>query len=464
MKKIIAVLTAVMSVQCHCFAAQVDEINLYAAPSGSDTYGNGTYLNPYKTAERVSEAAKLVMKSGTKKNINVVFREGEYTLEKTVTIDGVSKGAYKGKLTYKAYPNESVCFTGAKKGYAWEKYKDGIYRIPCEKRINTVYESDTMSVKARYPNRGKLRSDGYLTAADGGDSKTVVFSSGDIPVISDQTDLQVYAFAGGEQCVYALDNIGAKIDYGTNTVSTARSSTNSVAFKKGSRYYLQNAIEFLDESGELYYSSSEKMLYYKPYDEKNLSDIYVPDLTEAISVTGKYVPVSNVEIRGIKFRYFDTSFSGSSRAISAEYADNIGIYDCQISNCGGMGIVFDYTDNSVICGNKIENTGAGAIRLSYSQNSENKGNNLVCDNFIKNIGLNIADSSGIVLQSTSANTVEHNTVSYVPRAAIGIGGPGSQTWEKLGTEIDGVIITRDNVKPYLVSNDNKVRYNVTRNA
>lgn len=460
MKKLLVVLLAVfISVQSMGSAAQVDEINLYAAPNGSDTYGNGSFMNPYKTVERVSEAAKLIMKSGTQKNINVIFREGEYVLEKTITIDGVSKGAYKGKLTYKAYQNENVCFLGAKKGHTWEKYKDGIYRISSEKRINSVYESGTMSIKARYPNRGELRSDGYLTAAYGGDSKTIVFNDGDIPNVSNQADLQVYAFAGGEQCVYSLDNIGASIDYNSNSITTVRSSTNNVAFREGSRYYLQNAIEFLDESGELYYNSNEKMLYYKPYNEKNLSEIYIPDLTAAIAVTGKYASVSNVEIRGIEFRYFDTAFSGTSKVISSEYADNIGIYDCKISNCGGMGIGISYTDNSVICGNKIENIGAGGIRINYSQSADNKGNNLICDNYIKNIGLNIADVSGIVLQSTSSNTVEHNTISYVPRAAIGIGGPGSQTWEKLGTEINGVVIDRDNVKSYLLSNDNKVQYN-----
>lgn len=460
MKKLLIVLLAIfISVQSMGNAAQVDEINLYAAPNGSDIYGNGSFLNPYKTVERVSEAAKLAMKSGTQKNINVVFRGGEYILEKTITIDGVSKGAYKGKLTYKAYQNENVCFLGAKKGYVWEKYKDGIYRIPLNQRINSVYESGKMSIKARYPNRGVLRSDGYLSAAYGGDSKTIVFNDDDIPNISNQADLQVYAFAGGEQCVYALDNIGASIDYNSNSIITARSSTNNIAFREGSRYYLQNAIELLDEYGELYYNSNEKMLYYKPYSEKNLSEIYVPNLTAAISVTGKYAPVSNVEIRGIEFQYFDTMFSGASRVISAEYADNIGIYNCKIINCGGLGIGISYTDNSVICGNKIEDIGAGAIRINYSQSSDNKGNNLICDNYIKNIGLNIADASGIVLQSTSSNTVEHNTISYVPRAAIGIGGPGSQTWKKLGTEINGVVINRDNVKPYLLSNDNKVQYN-----
>ena len=109
MKKLLVVLlTIFISVPGMGYAAHLDEINLYAAPNGNDIYGNGSLLNPYKTVERVSEAAKLVMKSGTQKNINVVFREGEYVLEKTITIDGVSKGAYKGKLTYKAYQNTSL--------------------------------------------------------------------------------------------------------------------------------------------------------------------------------------------------------------------------------------------------------------------------------------------------------------------------------------------------------------------
>ena len=83
------------------------------------------------------------------------------------------------------------------------------------------------------------------------------------------------------------------------------------------------------------------------------------------------------------------------------------------------------------------------------------------DNYIKRIGLYDADSSGISIITTSANSVLNNTVTDSPRAAINVLTGSCQLWNlvKEETVIDGVTVTRENAKAYLTCNDNIVRYN-----
>ncbi len=461
MKKTAAILiTAAFMIQSPVFADTEASVDIYAAPWGSDIYGNGTYLNPYRSIEKITQKAKLMIRTGTQKDIKVILREGEYTLDRTISFDYLTQNNYEGTLTYKSYNNEEVSILGASRGYSWENIGNGIYKTNVENEVNVIYENGETAIKARYPNRGEKRSDGYLSAAYDGTSRNLYFNYGDFPVVADQTDLQIYLWAGGDHMVYALDNPGVSVDYSQNVVTLDWDTANSVPIRAGSRYYMQSAIEFLDMPGEMYYSSNEKALYYMPYDADNLEDIYIPAVNTAVNIGGiSSDRVSNIAFEGIAFKYFGTDKTNPSSVIYTAFCDDITIKDCEISECGGNGIYAYYTDNSVFSGNRIENIGGVGVTLRESDKPQNVGNNLVYNNYIKNIGLYDAESSGISITTTSSNKILNNTISETPRASVSMGTGNTQLYHLLGTVVDGVVITRENAKPYLTCNDNIIRYN-----
>ena len=84
--------------------------------------------------------------------------------------------------------------------YSFKEYLDA-HRIPWDEKVNSLFESDKNAIKARFPNSGERRSDGYLLAAEGGTNKRLYFREGDIPKISNTKDLQIYLFAGGEKII-----------------------------------------------------------------------------------------------------------------------------------------------------------------------------------------------------------------------------------------------------------------------
>lgn len=459
MRRLIIILIAILIFTCEgAYAYSSNEINIYAAPYGDDILGNGTIRKPYKSVEKVSETVKLYMKSGTEKNINAVFRGGEYKLRERIEIDSLSKSGYSGTVTYKSYENERAIFVGANHDFEWTSLGNGLYSTTVDSEVNVVFEDGEPSSKARYPNKSEHRMDGYLSAEAGGTREYLMFKEGDFPKITSKSDLQVCVFDGGELCLYSMNILGATLDYDEHKILFSKNT--AMKCVGGSKYFIQNSRELLDAPGEMYYDSDEKTLYYMPRNPENLSKVHIPYLTQAFRMIGtKENPIENIRISGIDFKYFGAEFSGTPATVYAYYGNNIEISDCSFEGIGGMGVELYYTNHSRLTGNKLENVGATGIFIRDTDAAGNEGNNVISNNCIKNVGFYYATSNGIDIVRSSKNQVLNNTVSGCTRAAINLAGSSEQTFAQLGTEKDGVILTRDNMKPYLVSNDNVVSGN-----
>lgn len=97
------------------------QAHLYVAPDGDDA-NPGTEDQPLKTLA----GAKAKVKNYRADHglpgggITVVFREGDYFMSSTVNFDSGDSGEKDSYITYRAYPNEKVRFTGAKAiDYEW---------------------------------------------------------------------------------------------------------------------------------------------------------------------------------------------------------------------------------------------------------------------------------------------------------------------------------------------------------
>ena len=440
---------------CSAGLANETAINIYVRENGSDVYGNGSFYRPYKTVENACQKVRETAKTGTQKDINVIFREGQYYQEKPIKFDWLSKKGYNGKITFMAFGDENVSFLGAEKSDGWEEYKDGIYRIPWDEKVNSLFESDKNAIKARFPNSGERRSDGYLLAAEGGTNKRLYFREGDIPKISNTKDLQIYLFAGGEKIIYSLDNPRVSVDYTDNYMTLETATTNNVPARENSRYYLQNALELLDRPGEMYYDSAEKYLYYMPYNPSDINNVFIPRLKTAVEITGRSdEKVSGIAFSGSEFKYFDAGTTRADYFVKISDAEDIEINECYFHNIAAGGIYIAGSENCKVLGNRIEAIGGGGIAVA-----KNSKNIVISDNYINNVGFYEADVTAVSVNSSDENQVVHNRISDVPRAAISFGGNTSQVWNKLGSSADGVILNRDNIKPYIVCNDNLIAYN-----
>src|SRR5690606_7495292 len=136
-----------------------------------------------------------------------------------------------------------------------------------------------------YPNDGFL----YVRKVDGAQpGKKFRYFPGDIPAITDLTQLQTFIYPGGHNWSFQILDV-AQIDRTGETIThTSDATIAGNELKANSRYYLQGAREFLDKAGEFYYDPADGYLYYWPFGGAPSAEIYLPKTTEIFSIAGSY--------------------------------------------------------------------------------------------------------------------------------------------------------------------------------
>jgi hypothetical protein len=91
------------------FAQKV--VTYYVSPLGKDS-NSGTIEKPFASPERVRDAVRADLKQSKKDPVTVFFRKGTYKLNKSLELGFSDSGNESSPVTYSAYPNEEVSFSG----------------------------------------------------------------------------------------------------------------------------------------------------------------------------------------------------------------------------------------------------------------------------------------------------------------------------------------------------------------
>ena len=83
----------------------------FISPSGNDKYA-GTIEKPFATLEKARKAVRKILAKEKNISIAVYFRAGDYFLKNSVVFDSLDSGTGDNPVTYSAYNNEVVSFSG----------------------------------------------------------------------------------------------------------------------------------------------------------------------------------------------------------------------------------------------------------------------------------------------------------------------------------------------------------------
>jgi hypothetical protein len=162
-------------------------------------------------------------------------------------------------------------------------------------------------------------------------------------------------------------------------------------------------------------------------------------------------PVTNIEIRGINFRYSTwsqpstvngysavqagVSLVGSpatdvtmGAALTVESARGIRLVNNRFEHLGGAGILLDTgTQDTAVLGNHFSDISGAAIESgdTHNHHATNPGilvrNIQIGNNFITRIGVEYQDSPGIFAGYVSNHWIFHNQLSALPYTGISVG-------------------------------------------
>lgn len=385
------------------------EKEIYVSNNGSDTY-NGDINSPFKTISRVKEEIRK-LNQNMQGDIIVNISSGEYAINSEEIFTEAESGKNGYRVIIRGDKENKPVFTGGKAITGWTSYKNGIYKatFDSEEELRELYVDDVPAIRAK----SKWIYE-YLTDYDDGNvnTKKIIVSDDNFPSISNAESAELVwkrVWVCQRTPVHSIEIIDSK-----TVVTLANfyqtSKVDSLMVKAGQTFFVENALEVLDEPGEFYFDVNNKTIYYYPEEGKNIDslNIVAPTTEGLIRVKGQSVSkrAENISFENIVFEYgtwhqpnnyplLATQAGAATNAetkktqmlppaqINVDYANNISFSGCVFQSLGTTAIAFsDGVSNVSFSGNVMKDIGGAAITVGTSLHSDTKVSDdaVVCKN------------------------------------------------------------------------------------
>ncbi|MGW8745082.1 right-handed parallel beta-helix repeat-containing protein [Streptomyces sp. NPDC055794] len=447
-------------------AAGCKATELFVSPDGNDK-AKGTKSKPFKTIEKARDHIRdkgLNRPGRMRCDIHVNLRAGDYPVDRTVELDDRDSGAGGHQVVYRSYDGPGKArVTGAEPVTGWEEYKDGIYRadVGTDNPFYTLFEDGTRATTARYPNR-KTEDEWapYLTSTLPEPEKEAVHqwlysNPGDWDASWDLSNAQAVVWSGGSWSWFT-DTVPIRDWNPAKNQMTLKYWTRYALNNSGggSRYFLQNSLDFLDQAGEYYLDFKKGQLYYKPRGDIDDVTVLRPTVKTLFDLAGTAPDrrAQDITLDGLALQYTDfvdwyrngwisDGDSGEVHkypeydrqiemprnrfgAVSVTNSKNITLSRLKISDTGYHAVyALAANDHLTVRDSLLENIGADGIKVEgpYPGEGNTSNGHLLTDNYITHYGeLNPGDASGIELMNTGHNTVSHSHVKHSARYGISL--------------------------------------------
>jgi len=449
----------------------------YVSPSGNDS-NPGTLASPFKTIGKARNVVRT--KNGNMTgDIIVYLRAGDYYLDNTLTFDETDSGTNGYQVIYKNYDAlGSARIIGGEplSGWTLKSGSSTIYQtsVGIGWEFDTLYENGVRGVMARYPNSGYNKIDHADSAQP---KKAFFYKNGNIPAMADISNLQVYVFPGARNWaneilpVAAINRSNRKI-----TLSQNQRWPYLGDLSANSRYFIQGAIELLDQPGEFYLDKAAGILYYYPRDPSiNSQQIMAPKVDKVLFVKGssQSTPAHHITFDGLtvmvsNFTYVTMNKFKTGNIVLMN-ADNITIANCRIVNSASTGVTMPSTDlqdpavqveakNNVITGNYFSDIGSTGVEILGTGNTNvyTHYGHTVSNNYFDGIARTNTNGAAIQLNGAGNNLVSHNKI--VNTIHYGIESKGSK-WTDMPAVINGIPVTEANKYDFNPGRYNTIEFN-----
>jgi len=432
---------------------------IWVSPSGSDN-GTGDETSPFATVKRAKDELEKITPDMTG-DIIVNIMPGEYFIDETLNFTNAHDGENGYDVIIRGYNKlDAPLLHGGEKIVGWEKQENGIWTAPVSsdvKYMRQLYVDGQPMVRARSKYAYEVE-EAYTATGDEGNG--FIVSKVNFPEISKPDELETvwpltWTFA--RLPVRSISEQGNNYVFHMTPLYDYKWGTSNIELGKDKFIYLENAIEFLDEPGEFYYSKDEKKIYFYPYREQNMetAEVYVPVTEYAVDINGKSIinKVKNMTFDNLEFKYFAwnvPSYHGKrgSQAtdcivvnedgtygkdvVEAQFtvnrAKNINVTNCIFTCMGATAInMVDAVCDSKVDGNIFANLGGSGVAVgTFNHNNldpamEQCDNIIISNNLIRRIGLEDFGSLGIMGYYENNIQIIHNDIADVPYTGISFG-------------------------------------------
>lgn len=438
--------------------------DFYLSPSGNDT-NPGTREKPFVSLERAKKAAEIHFQQNPDEDCTIWLEDGKYPISTPVVFNAENFKNQTGQLFFKALSGAEPIVSGGLEVGGWQKVSDGLWKAKLPKELynekppRELFVENRRAVRARFPN------DDYLRVSQVGDDRRThfFFKTGDFPLPENEKSVElvllhdwsisrmpVKEINREQNKLTAVDSIGAK----------SPAFFNLDHWEPNPRYYLENAMEFLDAEYEWFYNSDKKSFYLKLPENENPNEmkINIPVSEGLILLQGKEnQPLKNIHFEGITFRnsawqipetgycgvqacHFDPrpEYNGWAvvpAAVKGEWIQNCTFSHCRFENLGGTGIwlgtgstnctisnsdFHDISGNGIMIGEGHDRK-VGSEKWWQSAPEQVALGNTIENCTVTDCGKQFYGAVGIWCGLTAETTVRNNLIFNLPYTGISIG-------------------------------------------
>ena len=441
---------------------------VYAAPSGNDANSGSTSSQPVQSFAR---AAQIAASHGP--GTVVVFADGEYVFDSTVTLDTQHNG-----ITFRAAQGATPVFSSLIQVTGWTPFNGPIVQAPLPNGVSHVrflrdLSEEWMERSASamftsplvHPNNGLGNGGAGVNESRSFDpgqpqlNKSLArFDSALSPLpdwsVASQYDLRAHQTPWSVNIVPIASVSGDEIALQHAATYEMLATDEEDGSPGATQMWILNSIEGIDTPGEWAVIDGTVYLYPK----SGTGDIYVPTLTELIKVdaggdgnTWSGAPVRNIVFEGITFTgldYLVTGAQGTPVSTAGQPTTNPGVittqHDWGIVDGPASALRFRNAEDCVVTACSFRNSGSGGVRLDrHAQRitieecdfrslgreaillggrgpgyGDVNRDNEIASNLIVQIGREKWDCPAINVDQSSNNWIHHNHIEDIYMSAL----------------------------------------------
>jgi parallel beta-helix repeat protein len=445
-------------------------IEFYVSPDGSDTWSGRQPepdpekdAGPFATLKRAQQAVRALKKS---RPVRVNVRGGRYFLEEPLAFTPDDSGTAESPIAYTAYKEETPVISGGRQITGWKpvtingkklwaadipEVRDGSWYF------RQLWVNGQRRIRARYPNQGFVRIASVPdirpdTPWNQGQSR-FQYAAGDIRAWENLEDVDVvvlHFWIDEHLAVTAVDEDQRLVTF----LQPSRFRLTESSISTPARYYVENALELLDQPGEWYLNRKTGVIYYWPLPQESLgeAEVIAPVLDRLLVLEGQPdQPVEYLRFQGLAFAHSEWWYprgnpgdnqaaSSVPGAIQADHAQNCVFERVSLSHVSNYGIHLQRgcrLNRIVAC--DLSDLGAGGVKIGErairDDAIDQTHTNEITDNRIHDGGMNFHQAVGVWIGQSYNNHLAHNLIRDFYYTGISAGW----TWGY------GRTLARDNV-------------------
>jgi len=436
--------------------------SLFVAPNGSDRW-SGTLSEPnaqgtdgpVASLARARNVLRSLRAEGPlPAGFAVKVRGGKYYLKESLVLAAQDSGTREQPTVFQAYPGEKPILSGGRVVSGWRAHQGQILcaEVPEARggwlRTRQLFYKGKRMPCARWP---KLDPAEPLTSgwaftegpADDDPATTFRYAPGTFRHRwAKPKEVRVRAFMGHGW--FMKDLPIKEIDEKARVISLAYDSWNPdlypwyspCVFTAANRFYIENALEELDQPGEWCLHGDDGRLYFWPPEGAGTDpEVVLPRLERLIDIRGG----SWITLAGFTFT---ETLDGDDLHPEGTHGTNAmglrlgpryggttvrlrGASHCRIErnhfrDVGGNALYLeDENDRNLVSRNEFSGAGFAAVCLAGSPTQQPRHNE-VSDNYIHHCGVINKYVAGVFLGMSDGNRIRHNRIEYLPHHAINL--------------------------------------------